>query len=92
MSNVSGIDKAIDAFVKEDSEEVFVTGWVIVASVSSAGHTSSESDGYLVQASEGLPHHTQLGLLNVAVEEKRSVSFFATMNHMLNGFDDEEDE
>lgn len=51
-----------------DGQEI-VTGWVLCASVK---HPSMpNSDGYTVENSAGLPYHTQIGLLQASIDEKR---------------------
>jgi hypothetical protein len=48
-----------------------VTGWAITASVQ---HRSMvNSDGYFARQSQGLPFHSQKGLLSAALDEKRNM-------------------
>jgi len=58
----------------------FVTGWVLSASVKHPAHQNS--DGYFTQHSEGLPYHSQLGLLVAALEEKQNLVLINTMKGM----------
>ena len=60
-----------------------VTGWIVIASVSDV--ESPDRDGYIMQASESLPHHTQLGLLNMALEDKKNMSMIATIRALMEG-------
>ncbi len=87
-----GIDKAIDEYVKEGSEGGFTTGWILVASLSSPGHDIGTSDGYVTVTSEGLPHHVQLGLLKMAMDDKAAQAMLASMAQVLNRVDDEDEE
>ena len=92
MSAVNGIDKAVDEYIKDSGgEDSFVTGWILVASLSSPTHDSGLTDGYVTVTSDGLPHHVQLGLLQVAQQDKQSIAMVASMASIL-GSDDEDDD
>jgi hypothetical protein len=90
--SVAGIDKAIDEYVKASMDGAFPTGWVLIASVSSLQHDKHSSDGYTTITSEGLPHHVQLGLLQVAQFDKQSMSMIASLSSMISDRYDEEDD
>lgn len=64
-------DDAVQKFVREVSDEQeIVTGWVLCAAVK---HPSiPNSDGYVVQHSKGMAYHSQIGLLQVSLDEKRN--------------------
>lgn len=84
------IEKAIDAYVDSSNDVgAFVTGWFLVASLSSPGHDSQQSDGYVSVTSSGMPHHAQIGLLNVALDDKKNMTMMATMRSMMYDDDDE---
>jgi hypothetical protein len=92
MSHVKGIDNAVDEYIKENGgEDSFITGWILVASMSSPSHDSGLTDGYVTVTSDGLPHHVQLGLLQVAMQDKQSMAMVASMASMLGGIDEEDD-
>lgn len=91
--SVRGIDDALDEYVKDGMDGAFVTGWIAVASVSSPEHDSGLRDGYITITSEGLPHHAQLGLLQVAQQDKQSISLVASLGSLMSEmYDDDEDE
>lgn len=94
MSDVKDLDAAVDAYIKgkDDENGTFVTGWVLVASLSSPEHDSTHSDGYVTISSDGLPHHAQVGLMTVALEDKRTMSILGAMNMIAIDLSDEEDE
>ena len=94
MSSLKILENAVDDYIKAKSDEdgTFVTGWVLVASLSSPEHDSSHSDGYVTVSSEGLPHHAQVGLLKVSLDDKQAMSMFNAMNAIAINFDDEDDE
>lgn len=92
MTNVKNIEEALDAYIKDGMKDAFVTGWILVASVSSPSHDIGESDGYVTVTSEGLPHHAQVGLLQVAQNDKQSMSVLASLGGMLNDIYGEEDD
>lgn len=64
-------DDAVQEFVREvSSQEEIVTGWVLCATVK---HPSiPNSDGYVVQHTKGMPYHSQIGLLQASLDEKRN--------------------
>lgn len=91
-AGINNIEKALDGYIKENGgEDSFVTGWILVASMSSPSHDIGLSDGYVTLTSEGLPHHVQLGLLNVAMQDKQSIAMVASMASMLSGGDEEDE-
>lgn len=91
--STQNLEKAVDEYVKDGMDSAFVTGWILVASVSSPSHDIGDSDGYVTVCSDGLPHHAQIGLLQVAQNDKQSMSVIASLGSMMsNMYDDEEDE
>lgn len=86
------IDTAIDEYVKAGSEGGFTTGWILVASLSSPTHDIGTTDGYVTVSSDGLPHHAQLGLLKMALDDKAAQAMLASMSSVLNSDDWEEEE
>lgn len=91
MSIVNGIDKAVDEYIKQNGgEDSFVTGWIMVASISSPTHDSGLTDGYVTVTSDGLPHHVQLGLLQVAQQDKQSIAMVASMASLLSADEDDD--
>jgi hypothetical protein len=84
------LDKAVDEHVKNTNDDgVFVTGWLIVASLSSPSHDMGASDGYITYTSDGMPHHSQIGLLNIALDDRRNVSMLSTISVAMGLLDDE---
>jgi hypothetical protein len=84
------LEKAIDAYIDASNDiGAFVTGWMVVASLSSPGHDSAQSDGYVTMMSQGLPHHAQLGLLTVALDDKKNMTMMASLRSMMYDDDDE---
>jgi len=68
----SKFDEYIEEYVRDNAEgEEIVTGWVLAVSVNHPGKVNS--DGYIVDNSEGLPYHSQLGLLTAAIDEKKNI-------------------
>ena len=80
------LDDAISEHIKNgsDIENLFVTGWTLVASVSSSDIDSSSHDGYVMINSEGLAHHSIVGLLTVSLQDRGNMS-------MMNMFTQAED-
>jgi hypothetical protein len=83
------IDTALDEYIKDGHDGAFVTGWVMIASVSSPAHDIGSSDGYVTITSDGLPHHAQLGLLKMALDDKQAVAMIATLRSMIDMGEDE---
>ena len=92
----NALDRAIDKHSKESAkgeDGVFVTGWVLVTSVSSPDFDGTQSDGYVTYTSDGLQHHGIMGLLNVAMQERNAVSMLSTINtFMSQAMQDEDDD
>ena len=65
------LEKQIEKYIRANADGAeIITGWVLSVSVK---HPSMEtSDGYIVENSEGLPYHSQIGLLTAAIDEKRN--------------------
>lgn len=82
-SEKNGIENAIDEYLKASNDGTFATGWVLIVSMSSPSFSESEGDGYVTIASEGLPHHVQVGLMNVALEDKRTLGLISTVQSYL---------
>lgn len=81
-SGVKAIEEAINVHIKEQKgKSSIVTGWVVVASVSDANVPGS--DGYVLQSSEALSHHGQVGLLQTAVDDKRNLGLLATIKSVM---------
>lgn len=79
---LNGIDQAINTHVKNNrTKGSIVTGWIVIASVSDV--ESADRDGYIMQSSQSLPHHTQLGLLSMALDDKRNLGIISTLRAMM---------
>lgn len=69
--NKKELEEQIEKYIRANADGVeIVTGWVL--SVSAKHPRLSGSDGYIVEHSEGLPYHSQLGLLVSAIDEKKN--------------------
>lgn len=80
--SVQKIDDAISHHVKTNrGQSSILTGWIVIASVSDSA--SYERDGYVLQSSPGMSHHTQLGLLNMALDDKKNISLLATIKALM---------
>lgn len=79
---VDAIDSAISTHIKTNrSKSSVLTGWIVIASVSDV--ENADRDGYIMQASQSLPHHTQIGLLNMALDDKRNIGILATIKGLM---------
>lgn len=87
------LDKALDDYINASNDVgAFVTGWFLVASLSSPGHDTGQADGYVSITSDGLPHHAQVGLLSVALDDKKNLTLMGTIRSMMYEDDDDEQE
>ena len=89
--DTKNIDKALDEYIKQGGDGGFATGWILVASISSPTHEIGTSDGYVTVASDGLPHHAQLGLLKMALDDKAAQAMLASMSQIVNQFEDDDE-
>ena len=64
------LDDAIGELVGSQDPGAIVTGWVL--SISVKHPTMPSGDGYISLNSEGLPYHSQIGLLHAALEDKNN--------------------
>ena len=67
MTSVVDVEKIIEDYVREKSGDdmLFTTGWVAVVSLSSPTYDGSGQDTYITIRSDGMPHHSMLGLFEV---------------------------
>ena len=91
IDSYKALDDAVSAHLKEStgSDAVFPTGWVLVSSVSSMSHDEENSDGYMTFTSDGLPYHSHVGLLEVAMEDRRNSGLLSAIQSAI-GYDDED--
>lgn len=93
MDTYKSLDEAVSAHLKEATKnEVFPTGWVLVASISSVMHDIDNTDGYMTFTSEGLPHHSHIGLLQVALDDRKNISLISLIHNVFSAAEDEEGE
>jgi len=79
---INAIDQAITDHVKINRDKTcLITGWITVIAVSDPA--LPEIDNYVVQSSPGMGHHAQVGLLNMALDDKRNLGIIATLHAML---------
>lgn len=79
---LDGMDQAINTHVKTNrTKGSIVTGWIVIASVSDV--ENADRDGYIMQSSQSLPHHTQIGLLSMALDDKRNLGIISTLRAMM---------
>ena len=65
------LDDAVEKFIKaEAGDGNIVTGWVIGISLKNVNVPNS--DGYVVENSDGMPYHSQIGLITAVLDEKRN--------------------
>ena len=91
------IETAINDYVRSETKgATFQTGWILCVSLAPPTGDNNVSDSYMSVSSEGLPAHTQLGLLKIAEWDMRNMSMLgslaSSMGIILGRDDDEEDE
>ena len=91
--DVRHIEKAIDEYVKAGGDgREFVTGWILVGAVSSSSLDNIGHNGYITVTSDGLPHHAQLGLLQVAQQDKQAGANLSAFYALSDSLGDEDEE
>lgn len=84
---IDNIEDAISEHVKtHKDEDSIVTGWMFIASIQDAENV--EQDGYIMQSSLAMPHHVQVGMLSMALDDKRNLGILATLRSVLGDEDD----
>ena len=90
------LEKAINDYIRQLTEgETFPTGWMLVASLAPPNGDNTIVDSYVNVTSDGLPAHTQMGLIEMARNDMRNVSLMGHTGQLLRGIfggNDEEDE
>lgn len=71
------LDDAIGDVVADGDPGAIVTGWVLSVSVKQPA--APRADGYISVHSEGLPYHSQIGLMHAALEEKNNQILINTL-------------
>ena len=67
----SSPEDAVSALLQERGDDgSILTGWVLSATMKHP--TLPGGDGYVTISSEGLPYHSQLGLLQAALDDRRN--------------------
>lgn len=83
---IDGMEDAISDHIKTHKDgNSIVTGWIVIASVQDS--ENMEQDGYVMQSSLSMPHHVQVGLLSLALDDKRNLGILSTLRSVL-GDDD----
>jgi len=73
------LDDIIEEYVRSNAGgNEIVTGWVLCMSVRDPA--MNNSDGYFVDTSDGLPYHSQLGLMMASMDEKRNTVLSQIVN------------
>lgn len=79
---IDGMENAISDHIKTHKNDgSIVTGWIVIASVQDA--ENMEQDGYVMQSSLSMPHHVQVGLLSLALDDKRNLGILSTLRSVL---------
>ena len=82
--NKKTIDKALSDYVRKETKgKSFPTGWVVVASLAPPAGNTGQGDSYLTLSSDGLPMHTQMGLLELAQIDGRNMSMLSSIIQFL---------
>jgi hypothetical protein len=72
-------EEAIQQYIKTlATDQDIVTGWVIGAVVKHP--EMPNGDGYIVENSDGMPYHSQIGLITAMLDEKRNTILSQVIN------------
>lgn len=73
------MDDAVTGFVKDTlGESTIITGWVVVVSTAE-GALAGAPNGFVILHNQGLPRHTQLGLLQSGVNSVTNDQMFEAL-------------
>lgn len=87
------VDEAIVAHMKQiGGGDTIVTGWVVVAALTSPSHDNTGTDGYMSFTSDAMQHHGHIGLLTIALEERRNIGFISQLQDAITYLDEEDGE
>lgn len=82
--NKKTIDKALNDYVRKETEgKSFATGWVLVASLAPPNGDTGRADSYLTLSSDGLPIHTQMGLMELAMSDAKNMSMLSMLSQSI---------
>jgi hypothetical protein len=86
------IETAINDYVRSETKgATFQTGWILCVSLAPPSGDNSAVDSYISISSDGLPSHSQLGLLKIAEWDMRNMSLMGVMGQTI-GFIVEDDD
>lgn len=86
------LESAINNYVKSQTKnETFPTGWVVVASLAPM-EGSNGADSYLTMTSDGLPLHSQIGLMQVAQNDTRNAMMISLVSGIVGAVLDDDGE
>ena len=87
------IETAINDYVRSETNgDTFQTGWIICVSLAPGSGEKLPVDSYMTISSDGLPAHTQLGLLKIGEMDLRNLSLLGAMGKVLSFALEEDDE
>ena len=73
------LDEIIEKYIRANAQgNEIITGWMLCMSVRHPA--MGNSDGYIVDNSDGLPYDSQIGLLTASLDEKRNVILSQVIN------------
>jgi hypothetical protein len=82
--NKKTIDKALSDYIRRETEgKSFPTGWVLVASLAPPNGDTGRSDSYITLSSDGLPVHTQMGLMELAQADMKNLSMLSIIGQSI---------
>lgn len=78
------LDESINDYVRKSNRNApLVTGWVVVASLAPPSGNTGTVDTYVTITSDGLPIHSQLGMLEVSIADTKNMGFISLMSQFL---------
>jgi hypothetical protein len=78
------IETAINDYVRSETQgTTFQTGWILCVSLAPPNGEDNGVDSYITVSSDGLPAHTQMGLLQIAEMDMRNLSMLGALGKSI---------
>ena len=78
------LDESINDYIRKGNKNApLVTGWVVVASLAPPSGNTGTVDSYVTIASDGLPIHSQVGLLEVSLADVKNLGLISLIGRFM---------
>jgi hypothetical protein len=78
------LDESINDYIRKSNKNApLVTGWVVVASLAPPSGNTGTVDSYVTISSDGLPVHSQVGLLEVSLADVKNLGLISLISRFM---------